>query len=204
MVHSPSARPPASLDAAAALDQEVKTLPSKQAIEEVCLPPARLLMPTFCRPLIQRGMKTCSGSVPPEQESPTHSLQDEDVLLHQGFGPSGDRTTSLDLADDYSMFSFTGGTGNGSALSVGERARPVERQIPSPAGPMKYRVWSASLILIHSLPLNDILEAAFWRSEDILLIFCLRDSRRLREDSFFGVSSVVVVDQSQVTATVSV
>ena len=57
------------------------------------------------------------------------------------------------------------------------------------------RAWSASLALKHSVPLQSILESAYWRSEGTFIHFYLRDSRRLREDGSHGVSSLVVAQR---------
>ena len=46
------------------------------------------------------------------------------------------------------------------------------------------RIWSASLALKHLVPLQSILEAAYWRSKGTFIHFYLRDSRLLREDGF--------------------
>ena len=64
------------------------------------------------------------------------------------------------------------------------------------------RAWSASLALTHSVPLQSILEAAYWRSEGTFIHFYLRDSRRLREDGSYGVSSLVLA-QHPVSASLS-
>ena len=60
------------------------------------------------------------------------------------------------------------------------------------------RAWSASLAFKHSVPLNAILEAAFWRSESTFINYYLRDVRRAREDGSFGVAAAVVA-QATVT-----
>ena len=62
------------------------------------------------------------------------------------------------------------------------------------------RAWSASLAFKHSVPLNVILEAAFWRSHSTFTHFYLRDVRRLRHDGTFGVASAVVA-QSALSST---
>ena len=54
------------------------------------------------------------------------------------------------------------------------------------------RALSASLAASHHLPLNSILEAAFWRSEDSFINFYLRDTALLRDDGSRGIGSVVV------------
>ena len=62
------------------------------------------------------------------------------------------------------------------------------------------RAWAASLAFKHSVPLNVVLEAAYWRSEATFIQFYLRDVRRLRQDGSFGVASAVVA-QSVLSST---
>ena len=54
------------------------------------------------------------------------------------------------------------------------------------------RAWAASLAFKHSVPLNTVLEAAYWRSETTFIHYYLRDVRRLRQDGSSGVASAVV------------
>ena len=54
------------------------------------------------------------------------------------------------------------------------------------------RAWSASLAFQHSVPLNSILEAAYWRSVSSFTQYYLRDTHRTREDGSIGLSSAVV------------
>lgn len=54
------------------------------------------------------------------------------------------------------------------------------------------RALSASLAAAHQLPLNSVLEAAFWRSEDSFINFYLRDTALLRDDGSRGIGSMVV------------
>ena len=53
------------------------------------------------------------------------------------------------------------------------------------------RALSSSVALAHSIPLHQILESAFWRSENTFINFYLRQSARLREDGSCGVASLV-------------
>ena len=54
------------------------------------------------------------------------------------------------------------------------------------------RALSASLALVHNLPLEVILDSATWRSQNTFINQYLRDITRLREDGTYGIASVVV------------
>ena len=54
------------------------------------------------------------------------------------------------------------------------------------------RAWSSSLAFAHSRSLREVLDAAYWRSEDPFINFYLRDVARLREDGSHGIASAVV------------
>ena len=53
------------------------------------------------------------------------------------------------------------------------------------------RAWSASLGHANNVPMGRLLQAAYWRSEDIFINHYLRDSARLRDDGTLGVRSLV-------------
>ena len=54
------------------------------------------------------------------------------------------------------------------------------------------RAWAASLALQSSFRLEEVLEAAYWRSADVFISHYLRDVCRTRADGRFGVGSAVV------------
>ena len=54
------------------------------------------------------------------------------------------------------------------------------------------RAWSASLALEHNVAINDILEAAYWRSRNVFIKHYLRRVAHLRGDGSHGISSVAV------------
>jgi hypothetical protein len=43
--------------------------------------------------------------------------------------------------------------------------------------------------------MEELLQAAYWRSTDVFISYYLRDVARKREDGSFGVSSAVVAQQ---------
>ena len=57
------------------------------------------------------------------------------------------------------------------------------------------RAWAASLALEHSVALQDILDAAFWKSESTFANFYLRDSRIQRADGSCGIATLAVSQQ---------
>ena len=58
------------------------------------------------------------------------------------------------------------------------------------------RALSTSLAAAHQLPLQDIMAAAFWRSEDSFINFYLRDTALLRDNGSRGIGSVVVAQHA--------
>ena len=56
----------------------------------------------------------------------------------------------------------------------------------------KIRAGSASLTFAHTQSLKDVLDAAFWRSEDPFIDLYFWDISRLREDGSYGIASAVV------------
>ena len=54
------------------------------------------------------------------------------------------------------------------------------------------RAWSASLALEHNIAVNDILEAAYWRSKNVFIKHYLRRVSHLRGDGSCGISAVAV------------
>jgi hypothetical protein len=57
------------------------------------------------------------------------------------------------------------------------------------------RAWAASLAVAHSSRLEDVLQAAYWRSIDVFISFYLRDTSTALQDGSFGVASAVVAQQ---------
>ena len=68
-------------------------------------------------------------------------------------------------------------------------------QLPS-ARAHEIRAWSASLAACKNVALKDILEAAFWKSEDTFINFYLRDCALERIDGTRGISSVVAAQRA--------
>ena len=58
------------------------------------------------------------------------------------------------------------------------------------------RAWASSLAFAHSVPMNTILDAAFWKNEGTFIQFYLRDARRSRQDGSFGVGAAVVAQSA--------
>ena len=79
------------------------------------------------------------------------------------------------------------------ATTIKEAYRSFDIALPA-GNPRAHevRALSASMAASHQLPLNAILEAAFWRSEDSFINFYLRDTAHLREDGSRGIGSIVV------------
>lgn len=61
------------------------------------------------------------------------------------------------------------------------------------------RAWAASLAFACTKSLKEVLDAAYWKSEDTFINFYLRDVSRLSESNRGGISSVVVA-QHAITA----
>lgn len=61
------------------------------------------------------------------------------------------------------------------------------------------RAWSASLALSQSVPLQDILDAAYWKSENTFSNFYLRDVSLARRDGSRGIGSVVAAQRALTT-----
>ena len=57
--------------------------------------------------------------------------------------------------------------------------------------PHEIRAWASSLA-IKSTPIKQVLEAAFWSSEDVFVNFYLRDIARKRENGSWGLPALVV------------
>ena len=57
------------------------------------------------------------------------------------------------------------------------------------------RAWSASLALEHNVAIDDILEAAFWRSKNVFIRHYLRRVSHLRGDGSCGISAVAVAQK---------
>ena len=57
------------------------------------------------------------------------------------------------------------------------------------------RAWSASLAFTHNHRLQDVLNAAYWKSESTFINHYLRHVSRLRQDGCKGISSAVVAQQ---------
>lgn len=53
------------------------------------------------------------------------------------------------------------------------------------------RAWASSLAASRSSSIADVLEAAYWRSEDVFISHYLRDVARRREDGAWGLPSLV-------------
>ena len=58
------------------------------------------------------------------------------------------------------------------------------------------RAWSASLALKHSIKVEDILQAAYWRSHATFIQHYLRNVSHLKGDGSKGISSVVVAQRA--------
>ena len=65
-----------------------------------------------------------------------------------------------------------------------------------PSRAHELRAWSASVALHQSVPLRDILEAAFWKSESTFSNFYLRDASAAHQDGSHSISSVVVAQRA--------
>ena len=57
------------------------------------------------------------------------------------------------------------------------------------------RAWSASITAARNMPLTDILQAAYWKSEDTFINFYLRDCALTRGDGSHGISSLVAAQR---------
>ena len=57
------------------------------------------------------------------------------------------------------------------------------------------RAWSASLALKHNVAVNDILQAAYWRSKNVFIKHYLRRVSHLKGDGSFGISAVAVAQK---------
>ena len=57
------------------------------------------------------------------------------------------------------------------------------------------RAWSASLALEHNVAIDDILEAAYWRSKNVFIRHYLRRVSHLKGDGSRGVSAVAVAQK---------
>eukprot|EP00745_Piridium_sociabile_P014347 TRINITY_DN2118_c0_g1_i2.p1 TRINITY_DN2118_c0_g1~~TRINITY_DN2118_c0_g1_i2.p1 ORF type:complete len:1001 (-),score=88.55 TRINITY_DN2118_c0_g1_i2:57-3059(-) len=62
--------------------------------------------------------------------------------------------------------------------------------------PHEIRAWAASLAFIHTGNMNELLDAAYWKSPGTFIDYYLRDVSRLREDGSWGIASVVVAQQA--------
>ena len=62
--------------------------------------------------------------------------------------------------------------------------------------PGEVRAWASSLAFAHSRSLQDIMEAAYWRSPATFIQFYLRDVSRVRDDGSHRVASAVVAQQA--------
>ena len=67
-----------------------------------------------------------------------------------------------------------------------------QKSIQTSARAHEIRAWSASLALEHNVAVNDILEAAYWRSRNVFIKHYLRRVSHLRGDGSIGFSAVAV------------
>ena len=67
-----------------------------------------------------------------------------------------------------------------------------QKSIQTSARAHEIRAWSASLALEHNVAVNDILEAAYWRSRNVFIKHYLRRVSHLRGDGSNGISAVAV------------
>lgn len=58
------------------------------------------------------------------------------------------------------------------------------------------RAWSASLAAAKNVSLNDIMEAAYWKSENTFIHFYLRDCGLTRRDGTHGIAAVVAAQRA--------
>ena len=58
------------------------------------------------------------------------------------------------------------------------------------------RAWASSMAFSFTKSLKEVLDAAYWKSEDTFINFYLRDISRLNEENVGGISSVVVAQHS--------
>ena len=58
------------------------------------------------------------------------------------------------------------------------------------------RAWSASLAASQNVPLQHILDAAFWKSESTFIQYYLRDCMSTRLDGSHGISAVVAAQRA--------
>ena len=86
-----------------------------------------------------------------------------------------------------------GGKEGGGAAKCSFRGNVLE---------LKVRAWVMALTALTSLVLAGVLLAVFWCSEDVFIIFYLRDLARHREDGTFGVAAVVAVQVVLSTAAI--
>ena len=54
------------------------------------------------------------------------------------------------------------------------------------------RAWASSLAFAHSIPLSEVMQSAFWKSQGTFIEGYLRDVSRFREDGSRGIQSLVV------------
>ena len=57
------------------------------------------------------------------------------------------------------------------------------------------RAWSTSLALEHNVAIDDIIEAAYWRSKNTFIKHYLRRVANLRGDGTRGISTVAVAQR---------
>ena len=71
---------------------------------------------------------------------------------------------------------------------------PSQRSIQARAH--EVRAWAASIAFNTTQSLKEVLDAAYWKSEDTFINFYLRDIARFSEENVGGISSVVVAQHS--------
>ncbi|KAL8584420.1 hypothetical protein ACOMHN_032040 [Nucella lapillus] len=79
-------------------------------------------------------------------------------------------------------------------------ARPNEELAVFSPKPHDIRAWASSLAFSHSVSLQKVLDAAYWRSPGTFIQYYLQDVSRLRDDGSRGIASAVVA-QHPITAT---
>jgi hypothetical protein len=57
--------------------------------------------------------------------------------------------------------------------------------------PHEVRAWSSTIGASSGVPMKQLLQAAYWRSEDIFINHYLRDSARVRGDGSLGIGACV-------------
>jgi hypothetical protein len=90
------------------------------------------------------------------------------------------RWASSLIAKAYKWLDEKGGGGGGQCVGPCVSTRAHEE-----------RAWAMSLAAKYAFSMRDVLDAAYWRSEDVFISHYLRDVAKSREDGTFGMPAVM-------------